>query len=103
MTGILYLVATPIGNLKDISERALHTLGDVDFIAAEDTRVTSKLLARYDIRKELVSYYEHNRKESGERIVNRLLQGENCALVSDAGMPGISDPGEDLVRLCSHA
>ena len=98
--GTLYLVATPIGNLGDISARAAETLRSVDFIAAEDTRVTRKLLAHLNIKKQLVSYYEHNRKESGDKIITRILSGENCALVSDAGTPGISDPGEDLVRLC---
>ena len=98
--GSLYLVATPIGNLGDISARAAQTLRDVDFIAAEDTRVTRKLLEHLNIKKPLVSYYEHNRRESGEKIKDRILSGENCALVTDAGVPGISDPGEDLVRLC---
>ncbi|MBR5242376.1 MAG: 16S rRNA (cytidine(1402)-2'-O)-methyltransferase [Clostridia bacterium] len=99
----LYLVGTPIGNLSDISERAKKTLSDVDFIAAEDTRNTYKLLNCYGIKKELVSYHEHNKKEAGERIVARLLSGESCAIVTDAGMPAISDPGEDLVRLCADA
>ena len=98
--GKLYLVATPIGNLGDITARACQTLRDADFIAAEDTRVTRKLLEHLSIKKPLVSYYEHNRRESGEKIVSRILSGENCALVTDAGTPGISDPGEDLVRLC---
>ena len=100
MAGILYLVATPIGNLGDITARAAQTLADADFIAAEDTRVTLKLLRHLDIKKDLVSYHEHNRRESGERIISRLLSGESCALVTDAGTPGISDPGEDLVRMC---
>jgi len=99
-SGTLYLVATPIGNLSDISARALKTLQDADFIAAEDTRVTRKLLEHYAIKKQLVSYYQHNSRHSGEKILARLIDGENCALVSDAGTPGISDPGEDLVRLC---
>ena len=99
----LYLVGTPIGNLSDLSERAKKTLGDVDFIAAEDTRNTFKLLSFYGIKKELVSYHEHNKREAGERIVARLLSGESCAIVTDAGMPAISDPGEDLVRLCADA
>lgn len=99
----LYLVATPIGNLTDISERAKKVLSEVDFIAAEDTRNTAKLLGCYGIRGELVSYHEHNRRESGERIVARLLSGESCAVVTDAGMPAISDPGEDLVRLAAEA
>ena len=101
--GTLYLVATPIGNLDDISYRAVKILADVDFIAAEDTRVTIKLLNHLAIKKPLVSYYEHNSKYSGEKIVSRILDGENCALVSDAGTPGISDPGQDLIRLCMQA
>ncbi len=100
MPGILYLVGTPIGNLGDMSPRALETLESADFIAAEDTRVTLKLMNHFGIRKPLVSYYEHNRASSGERIAARLEAGETCALVTDAGMPAISDPGEDLVRLC---
>lgn len=103
MSGILYLVATPIGNLGDISRRAADTLAAVDFIAAEDTRVTLKLLNHLQIKKPIVSYYEHNRAESGVKIRDRLLAGESCALVTDAGMPAISDPGEDLVRLCGEA
>ena len=99
----LYLVGTPIGNLSDISERAIKVLTEVDFIAAEDTRNTMKLLTALDIKKELVSYFEHNKKSSGERIIARLLAGESCALVTDAGMPAISDPGEDIVRLASEA
>ena len=100
MAGTLFIVGTPIGNLGDISPRALETLESVDFIAAEDTRVTLKLLNHFEIKKPLVSYYEHNRREKGELIANRLLSGESCALVTDAGMPAISDPGEDLVNLC---
>ena len=103
MSGKLYLVGTPIGNLGDISPRCAETLAEVDFIAAEDTRVSRKLLNHLDIHKPLVSYYEHNSRESGARIVERLLAGESCALVTDAGMPAISDPGEDLVRLCAEA
>jgi len=99
----LYLVATPIGNLSDISERAKKVLSEVDFIAAEDTRNSLKLITAYGIKKELVSYFEHNKKLSGERIVARLLSGESCALITDAGMPAISDPGEDIVRLCADA
>lgn len=102
MSGTLYLVATPIGNLGDFSPRAVETLSSVDFIAAEDTRVTIKLLNHFGIKKPLISYFEHNRAQSGERIVERLKNGENVALVSDAGMPAISDPGEDLVRLCAR-
>jgi len=101
--GALYLVATPIGNLGDITSRAVQTLRDADFIAAEDTRVTRKLLEHLKIKKPLVSYYEHNSRESGERILGRILSGENCALVTDAGTPGISDPGENLVRQCAEA
>lgn len=100
--GTLYLVATPIGNLSDISERALKVLGGVDFVAAEDTRNTGKLLAYFGISKPMVSYFEHNKRERGEVIVERLLNGESCALVTDAGTPAISDPGEDLVRLCAE-
>ncbi|MBR4072687.1 MAG: 16S rRNA (cytidine(1402)-2'-O)-methyltransferase [Clostridia bacterium] len=99
MSGKLYVVGTPIGNLGDFSERAKEVLSQVDFIAAEDTRVTVKLLNHFDIKNELVSYYEHNKKEKGEIIINRILSGENAAIVTDAGMPAISDPGEDLVRL----
>lgn len=100
MSGTLYVVGTPIGNLGDISPRALETLENCDFIAAEDTRVTLKLLNRFEIKKPMVSYFEHNRFERGPVIAERLLNGENCALVTDAGMPAISDPGEDLVKLC---
>ncbi len=96
----LYLVATPIGNLHDISERALNTLESVDFIAAEDTRQTLKLLNHFGIKKPMISYYEHNKKEKGQIIAERILNGESCALVSDAGTPAISDPGEDLVKIC---
>ena len=103
MAGILYLVGTPIGNLGDMSPRCAETLNTVDFIAAEDTRVSLKLLNHLEIRKPMVSYYEHNERESGERIISRLLAGESCALVTDAGMPAISDPGESLVRLCGEA
>ena len=100
MPGTLYIVGTPIGNLGDFSPRAEETLRTVDFIAAEDTRVTVKILNHFDIRTKLVSYHEHNRQEKGPSIVERLLAGESCALVTDAGMPAISDPGQDLVRLC---
>ncbi len=103
MPSTLYLVATPIGNLLDISERAKKVLSEVDFIAAEDTRNSLKLISAYGIKNELVSYFEHNKKSSGERIIARLLNGESCALVTDAGMPAISDPGEDIVRLCAEA
>ena len=101
--GVLYLVGVPIGNLADISERAKKVLGEVDFVAAEDTRNSMKLLSAYGIRRELISYHEHNRRASGERIIARLLGGESCALVTDAGMPAISDPGEDIVRECAEA
>ena len=101
MAGMLYLVPTPIGNLGDISQRCRETLEQADFIAAEDTRVSLKLLNHLNIKKPLVSYYEHNRTESGQRILERILAGETCALVSDAGSPAISDPGEDLVALCA--
>lgn len=100
MAGKLYVVGTPIGNLSDMTPRAVKTLETVDFIAAEDTRVTLKLLNHFNIKNTLVSYYEHNRREKGEQIVARILAGENCAIVTDAGMPCISDPGEDLVALC---
>lgn len=100
--GTLYLVATPIGNLADMSERAVKVLSEVDFIAAEDTRNSAKLLSYFGIRKPLVSYHDHNRKERGEELVARLKSGESCALITDAGTPGISDPGEDMVALCAE-
>ena len=103
MAGMLYLVPTPIGNLGDISLRCRQTLEEVDFIAAEDTRVTLKLLNHLGIHKSLVSYYEHNKNFKGTQILERILAGETCALVSDAGSPAISDPGEDLVKLCHEA
>lgn len=99
--GALYVVGTPIGNLSDFSPRAAETLAGADFIAAEDTRVTMKLLNHFGIKKPLVSYYEHNKQEKGGVIADRIAAGETCALVSDAGMPAISDPGEDLVALCA--
>ena len=102
MAGILYLVATPIGNLGDFSPRGVETLEKADFIAAEDTRVSVKLLNHFGIKKPLVSYHEHNRASAGQAILARLLAGEICALVTDAGTPAISDPGEDLVRLCGE-
>ena len=103
MPGMLYLVPTPIGNLKDISIRCRQTLEEADFIAAEDTRVTLKLLNHLEIKKPLISYFEHNKAQKGEWIVERILAGETCALVSDAGSPAISDPGEDLVKQCAAA
>lgn len=102
MSGILYVTGTPIGNLSDFSPRALQTLESVDFIAAEDTRVTLKLLNHFGIKKPMVSYFEHNKRERGEMICARIESGESCAIVTDAGMPCISDPGEDLVRLCAE-
>ncbi|MCQ2484292.1 MAG: 16S rRNA (cytidine(1402)-2'-O)-methyltransferase [Clostridia bacterium] len=96
----LYVVGTPIGNLGDFSPRAVETLSECDFIAAEDTRVTVKLLNHFGIKKPMISYHKFNRRDSGEQIVAKILAGETCVLVSDAGMPAISDPGEDLVRLC---
>ena len=102
MSGKLYLVGTPIGNLGDFSPRATDALREADFIAAEDTRVTLKLLNHFGIRKPMVSYFEHNKYASGAKIFERILAGETCALVTDAGMPAISDPGEELVRLCAE-
>ena len=103
MAGILYLVPTPIGNLGDISQRIAHTLASVDFIAAEDTRVTLKLLNHLELKKPLISYYRHNTEAGGQAVLGRLLAGESCALVTDAGTPAVSDPGEDLVRLCAQS
>lgn len=100
--GALYVVATPIGNLSDLSDRAKKVLSEVDFIAAEDTRVTGKLLMCIGVKKSLISYHEHNKREKGEEIIKRLKEGESGAIVSDAGTPAISDPGEDLVRLCAE-
>lgn len=100
--GVLYLVATPIGNLEDITYRAVRILSEVDFIAAEDTRHSLKLLNHFDIQKPLISYYEHNIRERGEKIIKKLKEGQNAALVSDAGTPAISDPGEDIVKLCAE-
>ena len=102
MPGTLTLVPTPIGNLSDISPRCREALAEADFIAAEDTRVILKLLNHLGLKKPLVSYYEHNKEFSGKKILERILAGENCAQVSDAGSPAISDPGEDLVRLCAE-
>lgn len=103
MAGTLYVVPTPIGNMSDITARAKETLEKVHFIAAEDTRVSGRLLQLLDIHSSLVSYHEHNKEKSGKAIVNRLLDGEDCALVTDAGTPAVSDPGEDLVRKCRKA
>ena len=101
--GTLYVVGTPIGNMGDMSPRAVETLRSVDFIAAEDTRVTVKLLNHFDIKKPMVSYFEHNKHQKGDYIIDRIKEGENCAVVTDAGMPCISDPGEDLIRQCEAA
>ena len=103
MSGMLYLVPTPIGNLGDISPRMAEALAQADFIAAEDTRVSVKLLNHLGIKKPMVSYYRHNTSTSGPAILERLLAGESCALVTDAGTPAISDPGEELVALCAQA
>ena len=103
MSGTLYLVPTPIGNLGDLSQRIIDTLAQADFIAAEDTRVSIKILNHLGLKKPLVSYYRHNTETSGPAILERLLAGESCALVTDAGTPAISDPGEELVALCAHA
>ena len=100
MAGKLYVVGTPIGNLEDFSPRAKRILGEVDFIAAEDTRVTVKLLNHLEISKPMVAYFEHNKKERGNVVIDRISKGQTCALVTDAGMPAISDPGEDLIREC---
>ena len=100
--GMLYLVATPIGNLADLSERAIKVLSEVDFIAAEDTRNSMRMLTHLGISKPMVSYFEHNKRERGEQIVARMQAGESCALITDAGTPAISDPGEDLVALCAE-
>ncbi len=102
MSGILYVVGTPIGNLGDLSPRAVETLQSVDFIAAEDTRVTLKLLNHFEIKKPMISYFEHNKRERGDIICGRIEAGENCAIVTDAGMPCISDPGEELVKQCAE-
>ncbi|MDQ5984222.1 MAG: Ribosomal RNA small subunit methyltransferase I [Eubacteriales bacterium SKADARSKE-1] len=102
MVGKLIIVGTPIGNLSDISQRAKDTLNNVDFIAAEDTRVTLKLLRYLGIKKPMISYFEHNKYQKGEFICEKILNGQTCALVSDAGMPAISDPGEELVSMCAE-
>ena len=103
MSGTLYLVATPIGNLGDLSPRAAQVLSEADFIAAEDTRVSMKLLSHLALRRPLVSYHQHNRASAGPAILARLLAGESCALVTDAGTPAVSDPGEELVSRCGEA
>lgn len=103
MAGILYLVPTPIGNLGDLSQRIIDTLNEVDFIAAEDTRISLKILNHLGMKKPMVSYYRHNTESSGPQILARLLGGESCALVTDAGTPAISDPGEELVAQCAEA
>ena len=101
--GKLYVVATPIGNLGDFSPRAIQTLETVDFIAAEDTRVGAKLLNKFEIKKPQISYFEHNRRTKGDYILSRILEGESCAIITDAGTPAISDPGVDLVELCAQS
>ena len=103
MAGTLYLVPTPIGNLGDISPRMADTLAQAAFIAAEDTRVTVKLLNHLGLKKPMVTYHRHNTAASGQAVLDRLLAGESCALVTDAGMPAISDPGEEMVALCAAA
>lgn len=103
MSGKLIVVGTPIGNLKDISSRTIEALNSTDFIAAEDTRVTIKLLNHLGIKKPMISYYEHNKQQKGKYIIERILSGETCVLVSDAGMPAISDPGEELVAQCAES
>ena len=102
MSGTLYIIGTPIGNMEDITLRQLDTLGSVDFICAEDTRVTLKLLNRFEIKNQLISFHEHSSKADAQRIIDRLLSGENGGVVTDAGMPCISDPGEVLVKLCAE-
>ncbi|MBQ2327452.1 MAG: 16S rRNA (cytidine(1402)-2'-O)-methyltransferase [Clostridia bacterium] len=102
MQGKLYVVATPIGNLGDFSPRAVETLNTVDFIAAEDTRVGAKLLNKFGIKKPQVSYFEHNKRQKGQYIASRILEGESCAIITDAGTPAISDPGTDLVDICRN-
>lgn len=102
IAGKLYVVGSPIGNLGDFSPRAVETLKAVDFICAEDTRVTAVLLAKFDIKKPMISYHEHNARQRGQELLPRLLEGESCAVITDAGMPCISDPGEELVKLCAE-
>lgn len=102
MSGILYIIGTPIGNMEDITLRQLRMLQELDFICAEDTRVTLKLLNRYEIKNQLVSFHEHSSQADAQRIIDRLIAGESCGVVTDAGMPCISDPGEVLVKLCAE-
>lgn len=102
MSGILYIIGTPIGNMEDITLRQLRMLEEVDFLCAEDTRVTMKLLSRYEIKQQLVSFHEHSSRADADRIISRLLSGESCGVVTDAGMPCISDPGQVLVKLCAE-
>ena len=102
-TGTLYMCATPIGNLEDMTFRAVRILQEVDLIAAEDTRNSIRLLQHFDIHTPMTSYHEYNKIEKGRSLVGRLLSGQNIALITDAGMPGISDPGEELVRMCLEA
>ena len=103
MAGILYLCATPIGNLEDMTFRAVRVLGEVDLIAAEDTRNSIKLLNHFEIKTPMTSYHEYNKIEKGKKLVQKLLEGQNIALITDAGTPGISDPGEELVKMCYEA
>lgn len=103
MSGTLYLCATPIGNLEDITFRVLRTLGEVDLIAAEDTRNSIKLLNHFEIKTPMTSYHEYNKIEKGRKLVEKLIEGQNIALITDAGTPGISDPGEELVKMCYEA
>ena len=103
MAGKLYLCATPIGNLEDMTYRVVRTLGEVDLIAAEDTRNSIKLLNHFEIKTPMTSYHEHNKFEKGQKLIERMEKGENIALITDAGTPGISDPGEELVRMCYEA
>ena len=103
MAGILYLVATPIGNLEDMTFRAVRVLKEVDLIAAEDTRNSIKLLNHFEIQTPMTSYHEFNKYEKGRKLVEKLLDGMDIAVITDAGTPGISDPGEELVRMCYEA
>ncbi len=103
MSGTFFVIGTPIGNLEDVTLRQLDTLAAVDFICAEDTRVTLKLLNRFEIKKSLVSFHDHSSKADAQKIIDRLLAGESCGIVTDAGMPCISDPGEVLVKMCAES